>query len=219
MYVVEEREENERRDGPRRNRPTVPCYYLRSCGESAFQDPFLPSFLPDALLPSLLRISSRPPFVAAAAACCLQPAAAAAASSSVFSSVPSTKNNPTALHLRFVAHRLTRLFSSSFFSHSSSSFFSSLLPPFAQLFKFRNCNLNIRSLKIEFSPLARRRFFHAPVPTFSRYPFRALLPYPSPRFFPHFFLPSFFLYFFALITSKLSDPTSHGVPVYPFFQD
>lgn len=44
-YVVEEREENERRDGPRRNRPTVPCYYLRSCGESAFQDPFLPSFL------------------------------------------------------------------------------------------------------------------------------------------------------------------------------
>ena len=56
VYVVEEREENERRDGPRRNRPTVPCYYLRSCGESAFQDPFLPSFLPDALLPSLLRI-------------------------------------------------------------------------------------------------------------------------------------------------------------------
>lgn len=30
VYAVDEREENERRDGPRRNRPTVPCYYLRS---------------------------------------------------------------------------------------------------------------------------------------------------------------------------------------------
>lgn len=44
-----------RRDGPpRRNRPTVPCYYLRSRGESAF----LPSFLSNALLPSSVTILS-----------------------------------------------------------------------------------------------------------------------------------------------------------------
>lgn len=38
----------------RRNRPTVPCYYLRSRGESAFLSGSLPSFLPSWRVSSLL---------------------------------------------------------------------------------------------------------------------------------------------------------------------
>lgn len=88
VYAAEEREENERRDGPRRNRPTVPCYYLRSCGESAFQDPFLPSFLPDALLPpSRLRALPFPRF--------------SLASSSILPEILSAKGNAT-LRLYFI---------------------------------------------------------------------------------------------------------------------
>lgn len=216
--MVEEREENERRDGPRRNRPTVPCYYLRSCGESAFQDPFLPSFLPDALLPSLLRISSRPPFVAAAAACCLLLLLL------LFS--PRFHRQRTTLPLCISVSSpdsadspllSSSSSSSSSFSHSLLS--SSLLPPFAQLFKFRNWNLNICSLKIEFSSPGED-FSTPQFPLFRGIPFARFFFIPPPPLISSLIssLP-FFLYFFALITSKLSDPTSHGVPVYSFFQD